>query len=323
MNDIEKLANISHSILKLYRHIIELEENNQDTTIFCDMLARLSQLENNLLEEIIKDSSKFVYLIQFLEKHRKDDYNIYKIFLTNQLDVDDFLICLRIIHKANMILPIIDDFNDFMGENVAIIEENMGDDMVDSMFFELLLTKAFDKTISNLELFYLQEHLENEVVSTSEIDISKVRRYQLLSKYLYPYLENSILTDYVPSIFRMENSSSRQKEIYEKNILQFIMFELNFIINNILCGFENSSYYETNISTLYLIFFSSLEAHLAILDDDAYIKVRDNINHSLDNLMQRKSHDLKPIILIRNQLDERTKKISNTLEKQKYKKETQ
>lgn len=323
MKELEKLINISGSILKLYRHIIELEENNQDTTAFYDIVKRLSKLESEILEFIINDN--YTLLNKFLDAYDTNDYDIYKIILTNQLDCEELLMYFRIIHKSNIIFPTLDNSHllNFVDEDIAMIQKNSDSDIITNIFFDLLLTKAYDKTISNLEMFYIQKHLSEQTIISSEINISKIRRYQILTRYLYPSLENNSLSDNVSNILRMEKSNETQKIIFELTIYNVIIDEINFIINSILYCQENSSYYETNSSTLYLLYLSSLEAYLNILNDSSYIQIRDDLNVKFDELLQNENNIkyFEPIILIRNQFDKRNEKIiEESKTKQQYKK---
>ena len=315
----EELINLSQSILKLYLHIYELEQKNQDTSNLKEIVIRLSGRETELLDKIIHDNEETNKLFKYILKHSKENVDLYQILLRNTDEYDDMLVNFRIAHKANILYPTLEsnDLVELCDSDILMIESDddiYGDDSINMAFnsyYDSLLMRTYDRVSSSLESHYLKEYFASYKNIFTQGDILKLNRYQKLLKYVYPSLEENKELEFIPSVFRGNFSNDTQQKIFDVSIVTVLENNLYYIINSILYVEEKNTFYQISSLLFYTIFLSSLETNLTLFSDNLYIEMRDNLNQKFEMILKEKKNACfeKPIRIIQKAFIERNEKI--------------
>ena len=328
-----ELINLSQSILKLYLHIFELEQKNQDTEYLEEVVIRLSRKETELLDRIIRDDEEIKKLNQYISEHYKEDADLYQVLLRNTDEYDDMLVNFRIAHKANTLYPNleIDSLINLTDSDILMIERQDNtddvtyeDDNVDMKFnsyYDSLLTRTYDRVSSGLKLHYLKEYFTYYEALFTQDDILTLNRYQKLLKYIYPSLEENKELEFIPSIFRNNFSNNTQQVIFDVSIVTTLEDNFDYIINSILHVEEKIAFYQISNLLFYTIFLASLETVLTLLSDNLYIEMRDRYNQQFEKIFveEKITCFLKPIHMIQEEFKKRDEKIGKSNNNNFYK----
>ena len=314
-----ELINLSQSILKLYLHIFELEQKNQDTKYLDEVVIRLSRKETELLDRIIRDDEEMDQLFKYISEHSKDYVDLYQILLRNTDEYDDMLVNFRISHKANTLYPTleIDSLIDLADGDILMIESDYESDEDDPInmefnsYYDSLLSRTYDRVLSSLELHYLKEYFVSWKDLFTQDDILKLNRYQKLLKYIYPLLEENKELEFIPSVFRNHFLNDTQQKIFDVSIVTALEDTFDYIINTILYLEKGTNSYQVSNLLFYTIFLSSLQANLTLLSDNLYIEMRDRANQQFEKILVEKKNACfeKPIYMIQEEFKKRDEKI--------------
>lgn len=318
-----ELINLSHSILRLYLHIFELEQKKQDTKNLEEIIIHLSKKETELLDRIIRDDEELKKLNRYISEHSKEDVDLYQVLLRNTDEYDDMLANFRITHKANTLYPNleIDSLINLTDSDILMIErqDNTDDvtyeddnvDMEFNSYYDSLLIRTYDRVSSGLGLHYLKEYFTYYEAFFTQDDILKLNRYQKLLKYIYPSLEENKELEFIPSIFRNNFSNDTQQVIFDVSIVTTLEDNFDYIINSILHVEEKLAFYQISNLLFYIIFLASLETNLTLFSDNLYIEMRDNLNQKFEMILKEKKNACfeKPIRIIQEAFIERNEKI--------------
>lgn len=310
MGDINELLNISNSILKLYRHIIDLSDNNQDTTVFWEIVNRLSKCETELLEKIVTDYQKIDALDEILSTD--DNNSAYGLLLTNDNEHDNILVSYRIRIKMNsMLLRVSDDILlKLYSISIPIVKIDGNPNLIVPSFYNYLLNNAYTRNIANLEYLYIQTQLEKTDFS-EEINFQRVKQYQTMLKYIFPSLENPTYNNNISNLFHSDEVSDIQKNIFDRTLHIQICNQIFTTATLILNSEQVAKNYNIDSNTFSFLCSTILYANLAILSDEDYIKIRDNLNIQLLRLLSSGATVKNCFIdLIQKRFAERDKKIN-------------
>ncbi len=310
MDDINELLNISNSILKLYRHIIDLSDNNQDTTVFWEIVSRLSKCETELLEKIVADCQKIVALDEIL--NTDNNSSAYDLLLTNDYEHDDVLVSYRIRTKMSaMILRASDDvLLRLYDVSIPIVKICGEPNVIVPSFYNYLLYNAYIRNATNLECLCIQSQLE-KTDSSEKIDFQRVKQYQTMLKYIFPFLENAVCNDSVSNLFHDNGISDIQKNIFNRTLYAKIGNQISTVATLILNSERASEIYDIDSNTFSFLCSTILYSNLAILNDEDYIQIRDDLNGQLLRLLSSGATIKNCFIdLIQKRFAERDKKIN-------------
>ena len=309
MGDINELLNISNSILKLYRHIIDLSDNNQDTTVFWEIVNRLSKCETELLEKIVTDYQKIDALDEILSTD--DNNSAYGLLLTNDNEHDNILVSYRIRIKMNsMLLRVSDDILlKLYSISIPIVKIDGNPNLIVPSFYNYLLNNAYTRDIANLEYLYIQTQLEKTDFS-EEINFQRVKQYQTMLKYIFPSLENPTYNN-ISNLFHSDEVSDIQKNIFDRTLHIQICNQIFTTATLILNSEQVAKNYNIDSNTFSFLCSTILYSNLAILNDEDYIQIRDDLNGQLLRLLSSGATVKNCFIdLIQKRFAERDKKIN-------------
>lgn len=305
MENANNLIDTSRSILKLYRHIIKLSKNNQDTNIMWDVVKRLTIREDDLLQKVFNDSKSLEALDNFLCEQIENQYQLCEVLSIDNSDYDDLLIASRINIRKNAVILRMDDekLGDLYNNNIPIIIQNGIPNVPLSCFYTTLLLNTYNKNIARLEEKYINEYIELNNFSNN---IQKIKDYQLIHKYIYSLFDDFIPEYGVSSLLKVSDGNIVQQEMFSNTVLNIIFNDITYLLNNILTSSDIVDY---NIDDDILRFLNiiHLRANLAILEDNNYNQIRDSIEVQLNDFLLTLEGKRKKqyVDLIRNEFSRR------------------
>lgn len=310
MENINNLIGTSENILKLYRHIIELSKNNQDTSIMWDIVKRLTFREDDLLQEVVNNSSNLKSLDNFLSEQIESQYQICEILAIDNSDYDKLLIALRINNRMNNIILRTSDKNlaNFHDARVPIITENGIPNLALSYFYTSLLFNAYNKNKAKLEEKYITDYIEE---NKSNSDIQIIKDFQIIHKYIHSLFDDFIPEYEVSNLLKVSNGNIIQQEMFSNTVLNVILTVITNLLNLILVSSEDSINYNIDENILKFIYSIYLRSNLAILEDDNYNQIRDSIEVQLNDFLLTLEGKRKKeyVDLIRNEFSRRDREL--------------